>query len=174
MGKTALEPKVHQEVEEYIDHFLKPNLGKPFDMNGNIMKATCNIMTQMVLSRRFDYNDQTLNQILFVFSESIELIAKLAVLENIPFSNIFLRSIQERDVYLNHVITKPLFQGLVNEHRETIDRDQPRDVIDRYFLYFESSEGKKLSSFSGMFTISCFKGLLTKFLARFAQNFACK
>ena len=153
MGKTALEPRVHQEVEEYIDHFLKPNLGKPFDMNGNIMKATCNIMTQMVLSRRFDYNDTTLNQILFIFSESIELIAKLAVLENIPFSNIFLRSIQERDVYLNHVITKPLFQGLVNEHRETIDRDQPRDVIDRYFLYFESSEGKKLSRFSGMFFI---------------------
>ena len=153
MGKTALEPKVQQEIEEYIDHFLKPNLGKRFDMRDNMCKATCNLISQMILSKRFDYNDETLNNIIFAFNESLSVTAKLSLMENLPFSNIFLRSTQNLEHHIYESVSHPLFQSFIDDHKATIDREHPRDVIDRYILHSESAEGEKAFSFSGQLTL---------------------
>ena len=152
MGKTALEPKVYQEVEQCMDHFLQPNLGRAISMKQALSKATCNVVSQMILSKRFDYDDKNLDLILQLFEESISLIGKLALLENIPFSKMFLRSTEARENELYESIIPQLLQSFINEHKETLEREHPRDVIDRYILHSESSEEGKTASFAGRHT----------------------
>ena len=159
MGKSALEPRVLEEVELYIDHYLKPQLGKPMDMRNNLSKATCNIISQMTLAKRFDYEDKALNDIMYVFSEGLNVTARNGLFEDLPFSRIFLQSTESFERNMYDTIIEPFFQSYIDEHKETIEREYPRDVTDRYILHSESAEAEKAVSFSGMlvYGIVCLK-----------------
>ena len=150
MGKTAMEPKIHEEFQHYIDYFIKPNLGKAFSMSVNINQATCNIISQLLYSRRFDYDDPHYNEMISALEEIVALNTKVAMTENLPFANYFLKSILKREDYLSNSIVTPNLQSYIDEHRSSIDRDHPRDVTDRYIIHSESSGGDK-SCFSGKF-----------------------
>lgn len=58
MGKSSMEPKITEEIEEYIAHFITPNLGKPFHMNVGLSQATANIVSQLLYGGRTDYDDK--------------------------------------------------------------------------------------------------------------------
>ena len=149
MGKTSLEPRIQEEVVHYINHYLKPNLGKPFNMIHNISQATCNIISHLLFYKRFDYTDDTFNRTISAVNEKMSLNVKIAAVSSLPFGRYILRSTMARETYLTQSVLRPTFQSYINSHKGTIDRDQPRDLIDRYLLHLEGAQGEKSRSFSG-------------------------
>lgn len=87
MGKATMETRVLEEIEHYISHFLKPKLGKPFSVTHNIAQATCNITSQMLFGKRFDYNDEKFNKMIEAINEILSLLIKVALMENLPVIN---------------------------------------------------------------------------------------
>lgn len=73
MGKTAMEPQVIEEIEKYISHFVEPNHGKSVDISHSIAQASCNIISQLLYSRRFDYDDEEFNMMISMINEQLEL-----------------------------------------------------------------------------------------------------
>ena len=152
MGKSFMEPKITEEVEQYINHFLKPNIGKPFNMSVNLSQATCNVVSQLLYSHRFDYDDYHFNEMIRSMDEIIALNTKIAMVENLPFAKYFLKSLLDREQHLSHTVIEPALQTYIDVRKENLDKDHPSGVIDRYIVYSET-EGTGESCFSGWLKI---------------------
>lgn len=86
MGKSFLEPRITEEINRYIDTFIIPYLGKPIDLSESMMMATANIISQMVIGRRSEYDDPEFLAWMNAFDDSIKASVKAAISRNIPFS----------------------------------------------------------------------------------------
>ena len=146
-----MEPQILEEVEFYIDRYLKPNIGKPFDTAHNISQATCNVLSQLLYGKRFDYEDKVFRTMISAIEEIVALNVKVAVIENWPFGSYILKSSVDRDKYLWQSIIKPTMNMYIQEHQANIDREHPKDVTDRYLIHSESAEGEKAVSFSSKY-----------------------
>lgn len=148
MGKASLEPKILDEVEHFINWFIKPNLGKAISLKNNINQATANIISQLLYSRRFEYNDELFNGLISAICESMSLTVKNAATRQLPFSRYLFKPDLKREDYLCHEIITPTIASHVAENKMTVDRENPRNVMDRYLVHSENSKGKQ-SAFSG-------------------------
>lgn len=41
LGRSIMEPKIMDELEKYIAHFIEPNVGVPMDLSRSLSLATC-------------------------------------------------------------------------------------------------------------------------------------
>lgn len=73
MGKASLEPHILQEIEYYINHFINPNHGTAVEMSHSLPQATCNVISQLMYARRFDYDDEVFNRMIDAVAEDLEL-----------------------------------------------------------------------------------------------------
>ena len=144
MGKAALEPQILEEINEYAQHFIEPNLNRPINMHKSLPQASANIISQLLFGRRFDYDDAIFNELLNTLEKQVGLFAKLSILENIPFSGIILSSQVKVITDLVTKYAKPALQSYVEECRAKMDTDDPQSMVER-FLVSEST----ISSDSG-------------------------
>lgn len=73
MGRAVLEPKIIREIEQFLSHFVQSNHGKPMEMSHSLAQATCNVMSQLLYGRRFEYDDETFNQMIESVDEQLKL-----------------------------------------------------------------------------------------------------
>ena len=73
MGRAVMEPKILQEIHQYLSHFIEPNEGKPIDISHSLSQGTCNVMSQLLYGRRFDYDDEKFNTMIASLDEQFEL-----------------------------------------------------------------------------------------------------
>ncbi|XP_067946650.1 cytochrome P450 2D26-like [Watersipora subatra] len=148
MGKAVLEPKILEEVELYIEHFILPNLGKPFDITHNLNQATSNVISQMLYARRFEYDDEEFNRLVAAANEGVAVAFKVGMIGNLPFGSLFVKSAIEREKYIASTVLQPTLQKYIDAHKATLDRDHPRDLTDRYLIHSEAAEGTNKTFFS--------------------------
>lgn len=150
MGKASMEPQILEEVEHYIADFLEPNRGKPLDISLNISQATCNVMSQMVYGKRFEYKDVTTSGAISAINELIALSVKVAAIEHWPLASIFLKSSVEKERHLWQSVVKPTMDQYVNEHLANLDMENHKDLLDRFLIHSKNAQGEKTACFSSM------------------------
>ena len=149
MGKSVLEPKILTEAEYYIENFIIPNMGRPFSVSHNLNQATANVISQLLYSKRFDYDDERINSLIAGMNESLQLSSKTAIMESLPFGKYFAKKAIKRLEFLRRHVTLPAIKYYIDESKETLDREQPRDLIDRYFIHSETADEENKKYFSG-------------------------
>lgn len=126
MAKAFLEPKILGEVEMSMEHFSKPNLGKHFSMALNLNQATANIVSQMILTRCYDYDDTAFNTLISSTGESFAISNRISMYESFPLGKYFNQPLAKREQCLLYEHTLPTMTSY-------IDREHPQDVMNRYF-----------------------------------------
>ena len=152
MGKASMEPKVLEELDQYCGTFIEPNLNQPINMRHGLSQATCNIVSQMMYGKRFDYNDDKFNKMMEAIFETEKLSLKVAMASCLPtaFANWLMKSTVERSEYISDNILLPILQSYVDEHKEVLDRDNPQDITDRFLIHSEQMQEDKDACYSGV------------------------
>ena len=78
----------------------------------------------------------------------MSLTVKNAATQQLPFSRYLFKPDLKQENYLCHKIITPTIASRVAENKMTVDRENPRNVMDRYLVHSENSKGKQ-SAFSG-------------------------
>lgn len=149
MGKAYIEPRILDEVHRYISRFLEPNFEQPIDVSHSISLATCNIVSQMLYCRRFDYDDEKYNKVTTAIDKMIAVTSKVALLRNLPFGGLIVKLILSKASKLGQEVVIPQLQTLIDEHKESLDKENPRDVTDRFIIHSQTAEGERTFCFSG-------------------------
>uniref|UniRef100_A0A8D3A207 Cytochrome P450 2U1 n=2 Tax=Scophthalmus maximus TaxID=52904 RepID=A0A8D3A207_SCOMX len=154
LGKLSFEPRILQELATVKTELLRLNDesgGAGVDLAPLIGNAVSNVICSMTLGQRFHHEDHEFHMLLGLMERGLEIcVNSPAVLINIfpllyylPFG-VFkeLRQV-ERDitVFLKRIIAK---------HRETLDPENPRDLVDMYLkeILAQQASGQADSSFT--------------------------
>ena len=149
MGKTVLEPKILNEAEHYIEHFITPSLGQPFSLSHNLNQATANIISQLLFSKRFEYDDEKFNSVISGIDEALKLSTKTAMIGNLPFGKYFVNNALKREQFLATNVMLPTIQSYITDSKDSIDKKQPRDLIDRFIISSDTANPEEERYFSG-------------------------
>lgn len=137
LGKLSLEPKIIEEFK-YVKEEMQKNgevLFNPFPIVNN---AVSNIICSLCFGQRFDYTNSEFKKMLNFMSRALEICLNTQLLlVNIcswlyylpfgPFKE--LRQI-EKDLTI-------FLKKIIEDHRESLDVENPQDFIDMYLLHVE-------------------------------------
>uniref|UniRef100_A0A8C8VH63 Cytochrome P450 2U1 n=1 Tax=Pelusios castaneus TaxID=367368 RepID=A0A8C8VH63_9SAUR len=144
LGKHSLEPKIIEELK-YVKEEMLRHGKNPFNPFSIISNAVSNVICSMAFGRRFDYEDIEFKTMLRFMSRALEIsVNGLLLLVNIcpwlyylPFGPF--RELRQIEFDITAFLKK-----IIAQHRDTLDRENPRDFIDMYLLQVE--EAKKRNS----------------------------
>ena len=137
MGKAALEPQILEEINEYMQHFIEPNLNRPINMHQSLPRASANIISQLLFGRRFGYDDAEFNQMLTTLDQTVQLFAKVSLFENIPFGSlVFSSQVKSLGQMLRNTVL-PTLESYIQECKQNQDVNQPRTMVEKYFNSIE-------------------------------------
>lgn len=154
LGKLALEPCIQEglvTIKAELLRLSKESGAVGVDLDPLISSAVSNVICSLILGQRFHHEDSEFRNMLRLMDRGLEIsVNSAAVLINIfsllyylPFG-VFkeLRQV-ERDItaFLKRSIAK---------HRETLDPDNPRDLVDMYLMEMlaQQAAGEEDSTFT--------------------------
>ncbi|XP_028347962.1 cytochrome P450 2U1 [Physeter macrocephalus] len=146
LGKLSLEPKIIEEFK-YVKEEMQKNrevLFNPFPIVNN---AVSNIICSLCFGQRFDYTNSEFKKMLNFMSRALEICLNTQLLlVNIcswlyylpfgPFKE--LRQI-EKDLTI-------FLKKIIEDHRESLDIENPQDFIDMYLLHVEEERKNNSNS----------------------------
>ncbi|XP_054635847.1 cytochrome P450 2U1 isoform X2 [Dunckerocampus dactyliophorus] len=152
LGKLSLEPCILQGLAIVKSELLRLQEEKPaVDLTPLISNAVSNVICSLALGQRFHHDDRQFGALLGLMMRGLELcVNSSAILINVfpllyhlPFG-VFkeLRQVEgDITVFLKRIIAK---------HRETLDPENPRDLVDMYLVKMlaQRDAGVEDSSFS--------------------------
>uniref|UniRef100_A0A8C6TNR8 Cytochrome P450, family 2, subfamily U, polypeptide 1 n=1 Tax=Neogobius melanostomus TaxID=47308 RepID=A0A8C6TNR8_9GOBI len=154
LGKLSLEPCILQgldTINTQLLHLHKERGAAGIDPAPLITNAVSNVICSMALGQRFHHEDKEFRTLLNLMARGLEIcVNSPAVLINVfpllyylPFG-VFkeLRQV-ERDITL-------FLKRIIKAHRESLDPENPRDLVDMYLLEMlaQQAAGEKDSSFT--------------------------
>ncbi|KAL7630914.1 UNVERIFIED_CONTAM: hypothetical protein RMT77_018800 [Armadillidium vulgare] len=160
MGKSKLVSAIHYEASELIKE-IKKLAGKPGPFPEALNPAVINILWQIVASKRFDYENQEFISFGKLLDEWMDAISSNLILDIFPWLKTtlptFLLNIISKQYVLDKVdrkLTKH-FQKCVEEHKESFDKNNPRDYIDEYLIEMMKPKSNSDSSMSDGDLLGC-------------------
>lgn len=153
-GKLSLEPCILQGLATIRTHLLrmKSSCGAAgMDLAPLISNAVSNVICSLTLGQHFHHEDQAFHTLLNLMARGLEicvnssaiLINVFPLLYHLPFG-VFreLRQV-ERDITV-------FLKRIIKRHRETLDPENPRDLVDMYLLEMlaQQAAGEEDSSFT--------------------------
>ncbi|XP_041838882.1 cytochrome P450 2U1 [Melanotaenia boesemani] len=154
LGKLSLEPCIQQgltNIKAELLRLSKACSGAGVDLSPLISNAVSNVICSLVLGQRFHHEDHEFRTLLGLMARGLEISMNFPVV----FINIFpllyylplgvfkeLRQV-ERDITV-------FLKRIIANHRETLDPDNPRDLIDMYLMEMlaQQAAGEEDSSFT--------------------------
>ena len=138
-GIAQIESVVQKEVVGFLEDLLKDHNSKPVNPNNLINSAISNVICSMIMSTRFRYDDPKFQRFMFLFDEGFRLFAAGAgAMIFLPFlkhlkgvKNTISKLHENREEMLQFV------KGVIAEHKEQLDPEHPKDLIDSYLLEIE-------------------------------------
>nr|XP_055045314.1 cytochrome P450 2B4-like isoform X1 [Misgurnus anguillicaudatus] len=146
LGKKTMEERVLEEGQCLIAEMCKAK-GAAFDPQHMIQNAVSNMICSIVFGDRFEYNNKNFAYLLKILNENIMLAGSLTgqIFNLVPFIKHFPGPHQK--IYQNADKLKGFIRKAVEEHRKTLDPDNPRDYIDAYLLEMEKQKSAEDSTF---------------------------
>ncbi|XP_075043078.1 cytochrome P450 2A4-like [Mixophyes fleayi] len=134
MGKRSIEERIQDEGHCLGERFLK-NKGTPFDPTYLMRLAVSNVICSIVFGERFDYEDKKFLTLLSHITDFVEMLDSGVgmILSKFPTLMTYIPG--------PHQKLLPCFQNLkdfvmdmVRSHRNTLDENCPRDLIDCFLM----------------------------------------
>jgi len=149
MGSEQMEARVKQEVYYFLNS-IRDEKTNPFNPAPILNCAISNVICSIIMSTRFHHNDKKFKRFMYLFDEGFRLfnltgaMVFLPVLKHLPGTTSALNDLKKnRDEMLEFV------RYIIKDHRDTIDIDAPRDLVDSYLIGMENA--KKAGNLDQMF-----------------------
>ncbi|XP_068996104.1 cytochrome P450 2F2-like [Embiotoca jacksoni] len=131
LGKNSMEDRIHGEIK-YTVKTLENSIGKTLSPQVMFHNAASNIICQVLLGTRFEYDDEFIKVIVQCFTENSKitngpwamLYDSLPIIRNLPLP--FTKAFKNAETCRKIVIR------MVNEHKKTRVPGEPRDLVDCY------------------------------------------
>ncbi|KAG1656599.1 Cytochrome P450 2C1 [Nymphon striatum] len=132
MGKLRMQEKIQDELDKIMG-VLDGSKGEPMYMHSLLEKSTANIIFALAFNKQFDYDDQDFINRITALDNNLKYMAAIA-----PFSVFrFLKPLVsglEKKLYANIELMKIQSQEFINQHKATLDPNNPRDLLDLYLI----------------------------------------
>ncbi|RXG51102.1 hypothetical protein Avbf_11006 [Armadillidium vulgare] len=147
MGKSKIVSAIQFEVTELVNH-IKKQAGKPAPFPNVLTMAVINVLWQMVASKRYDFDDENLLAMHHEMGEVQRSVNRLAFLDLFPWIASILPeallnkiTLKNKFKLVSDKMTKR-FQSYIDEHKKTLDENNPRDYIDEYLIEMKRQESQ--------------------------------
>ncbi|KAI8435148.1 hypothetical protein MSG28_003523 [Choristoneura fumiferana] len=150
-GKKIMETRIKSEVNDLISNLHNAE-GAPIDANPLLALGVSNVICGITMSVRFSLGDARFTRLNNLIEEGMRLFGEIHYGEYIPLYNYLpgkaraqIKVMKNRDEMFG------FYQTLIDEHRETLDLENARDLIDVYLIEIEKAklEGKAGELFEG-------------------------
>ncbi|PZC78548.1 cytochrome P450 18a1 [Helicoverpa armigera] len=150
-GKKIMEGRIKSEVYELIASLHRAE-GAPIDANPLLALGVSNVICGITMSVRFSNGDARFERLNNLIEEGMRLFGEVHYGEYVPLYNYLPGKAQAQErVAKNREEMFAFYQTLIDEHRETLDVDNVRDLIDVYLIEIEKAktEGRAGELFEG-------------------------
>ncbi|XP_073530114.1 cytochrome P450 2K1-like isoform X1 [Phyllobates terribilis] len=146
MGRKTIENQITEECDFLVKKF-KSYGGKPFENTMIMNAAVANIIVSILLGHRFDYEDPVILRLMSYINENIRLAGTPMVLLYNTFTSL-IRWLPggHRKVNQNAVETKKFITATFTKHKEQLDVNDQRTLIDT-FLVKQQEEKSEFASY---------------------------
>ena len=134
MGSEQMEARVSQEVH-YLLNSIREEKTNPLNPAPILNCAISNVICSIIMSTRFHHNDKKFKRFMHLFDEGFRLfnltgaMVFIPVLKHLPGTTSALNDLKKnRDEMLEFV------RYIVKDHRDTLNPDYPRDLVDSYLI----------------------------------------
>ncbi|XP_048459624.1 cytochrome P450 2U1 isoform X3 [Rhincodon typus] len=142
-GKLDLEPKIIEELQ-FVKSEFSSAVGMAFCPSHVIHNAVSNIICSMCFGKRFEYDDEEFRTMLNLIVQGMKLASNSpAMLINViplfqylpfgPFKEV-VKTVRDVTAFLKNII---------DQHRKTMDPENPRDFVDFYLKEIDYQRHKK-------------------------------
>lgn len=107
----------------------------PIDLNQYFAVSISNVICSILMSVRFGFNDLMFRNLMLNIEEGFRLFGGISAINYFPFLRFFpYFSKGLRKIGQNKQQTDQFFQQIIEQHRETFDENNTRDLLDLYLL----------------------------------------
>ncbi|ROT68374.1 Cytochrome P450 2L1 [Penaeus vannamei] len=145
MGKSSLVSAIQKQARELVEA-LKGQASKPERIPRDLRVAVINIIWHMVASKQFEKTDPKLQEFIDIFGDLMKNFGPIVMPDFIPWIKYCLPDFLIRRLFSVEILytLKDKFfdycQELIEEHKASLDPDDPKDLIDGYLLDIEASK----------------------------------
>ncbi|XP_061593793.1 cytochrome P450 2J4-like [Cololabis saira] len=144
LGKNTMEQCICEEIR-YLQEEIETDKGAPFSPAGLFNNAVSNIICQLVMGRRYDYNDHNFQMMLKYLSEAFQLEGTIWAELYEAFPGIMKRLPGPHNKLFSHYEFMLDFIGQeVKRHKKDLDCSNPRDYIDTFLIELEKHKEGEL------------------------------
>ncbi|CAB3242029.1 unnamed protein product [Arctia plantaginis] len=141
-GKKIMERRIKNEVYDLIENLHRAE-GAPIDANPLLALSVSNVICGITMSVRFSHGDIRFERLNNLIEEGMRLFGEVHYGEYIPLYNYLPGKAEAQEkVAKNREEMFAFYQTLIDEHRETLDVDKVRDLIDVYLVEIEKAEAE--------------------------------
>ncbi|XP_068240641.1 cytochrome P450 2L1-like [Palaemon carinicauda] len=147
MGKSRLVEAVQEQAEILIEA-LKEQAGKEAPIADALNYVIMNIIWKMSANKHFEMTSPKHRELRQMVAESAEATDKLVMSDMMPWTRTLLptfifRRLFNEDKFIEIVDRfHEFFQEMIDEHKESLNPDDPKDLIDAYLLEMKESHGQ--------------------------------
>ncbi|KAM3911025.1 cytochrome P450 2A5-like [Leptodactylus fuscus] len=146
MGKRSIEERIQEEAHYLTEEFKKKST--PFEPTDLLTLAVSNVICSVVFGERFDYEDVKFRTILTLLKEVSLLMSSVwGILLNIFPKTFRILPGPHQKVFRNLEKMKAFVAESLESHKETLDRNCPRDFIDCFLIKMEEEKDNPKTEF---------------------------
>ncbi|KAK2835780.1 hypothetical protein Q5P01_016264 [Channa striata] len=144
LGKSIIEQSICEEVG-HLQEEIEKERGEPFSPSGLFNNATSNIICQLVMGKRFDYNDHNFKILLNYLSEIPRIEGSMwstlyqsfpGVMKHMPGPH--------NKMFDNFDTLTEFISKEVRRHKKDLDHSSPRDYIDAFLIELKKHKDSEL------------------------------
>ncbi|XP_040179124.1 cytochrome P450 2F2-like isoform X1 [Rana temporaria] len=134
MGKKSLEDPILEEAHHMVEHLKNLN-EQPFEPSTLLICASSNVLANMLMETRYDYNDEKWMKILQGTREAFHIMSSFwgQLYDFFPAVMEWLPGPHKRIFFLLEILEDVMKESIRN-HQQTLDPACPRDFIDCYLI----------------------------------------
>ncbi|XP_072287208.1 cytochrome P450 2H2-like [Pyxicephalus adspersus] len=147
MGKRSVEERIQEEARCLRDRFFSEK-DSPIDPSFLLKLAVSNVICSIVFGERFDYEDEKFRTILRLLDEIMALLnsRSVQIFSLMPTLMYWIPGNHHKIFHDLNTLRK-IWADMIKAHKETLDENCPRDIIDSFLIKMEEEKNNPKTEF---------------------------
>nr|BAV93932.1 cytochrome P450 18G1 [Chamberlinius hualienensis] len=146
-NKARFEANASRAIDALLQELSETN-GKAVDLERMLSFTVANIFFTIVISKTFDQYDPELMKELDGIQDSFKIIESINLANFIPIFCYFPQFSRVIETVLGRrEATRNFFRNIIQQHRETLDVNSPRDIIDAFLIRMDKDKEENVESY---------------------------